>query len=225
MSSQLVSLRRAARVAQAESEPSACCGRLSRVLLSLVVSGALALPSPVSAAARRSHGKSQAASRSSRAGAERGIAEAMSASKIAVLEFRGDGTDEIRAQVIKVLRPKVRELSTNLRSPDTVVQYRDMGAALDLALYIHGHLKDVGKDQSTLTIDLRSGVSGQKITSVKLTGSRRKLYADTEDELWSRIEKPFGRACLEASKAVRHHSAPMRIEAGSPVEDVHRSSL
>ena len=83
----------------------------------------------------------------------------------------------------------------------------------------------MGKDQSTLTIDLRSAVSGQKITSVKFTGSRRKLYADAEDELWSRIEKPFGRACLDASRAVRHHSAPMRIEAGSPIEDAHRSSL
>ena len=150
----------------------------------------------------------------------------MAASKVAILEFRGDGTEEIRAQVIKVLRPKVRELPTNLRAPDTVVQYRDMGAALDLALYIHGHLKDVVSHALTLlTIDLRSAVTGQKITSVKFTGNRRKLYADAEDELWSRIEKPFGRACLDASRAVRHHSAPMRIEAGSPIEDARRSSL
>ena len=230
MLSQLVpdSLRRAACAAQAERGSFVCRSTRARRLLSLVLTAALALPVTASAAARKSHGKSKTPSRSkttAQADRERETAEAMSASKVAVLEIRGDSTDEIRAQIIKVLRPKVRELSTNLRAPDTVVQYRDMGAALDLALYIHGHLKDVGKDQSTLTIDLRSGVSGQKITSVKFTGSRRKLYADAEDELWSRIEKPFGRACLDASKAVRHHSAPMRIEAGTPIEDSHRSAL
>ena len=233
MLSQLVpdSLGRAACVAQAERDPSVSRSRRSRALLSLVIAASLALPSPASAAARKPHGKTKAVSRSKAKALaaererERETAEALSASKVAILEFRGDGTDEIRAQVIKVLRPKVRELSTNLRAPDTVVQYRDMGAALDLALYIHGHLKDVGRDQSTLTIDLRSAVSGQKITSVKFTGSRLKLYADAEDELWSRIEKPFGRACLDASKAVRHHSAPMHIEAGTPIEDSHRSSL
>jgi hypothetical protein len=134
--------------------------------------------------------------------------------------------EQIRGQVLKVLKTKVREVSTNLRPPDTTEQYRDMGAALDLALYVHGQIKDTGKDQSVLTIDLRSGVNGRKLTSVKFTGSRRKLYADAEDELWKRIEKPFGRACLEASKAVRHHNAPMHIEAGTPIEDsAARSSL
>ena len=100
-----------------------------------------------------------------------------------------------------------------------------MGAALNLALYVHGQIRDVSKDTSILTIDLRSGVSGRKLTSVRFTGSRRKLYADAEDELWNKIEKPFGRACLEAARAVRHHNAPMRIEAGSPIEDSARSSL
>lgn len=155
----------------------------------------------------------------------REAAEAVSSSKIAILPFRGDDTDQIRAQIIKVLRPKVRELSTNLRAPDTAEQYRDMGAALKLALYVHGSVKDVGRDQSVLTVDLRSGVSGRKISSVTFTGSRRKLYADAEDELWPRLEKPFSRACFDATKAVRHHNAPMRIEAGTPVADSARSSL
>jgi hypothetical protein len=144
---------------------------------------------------------------------------AVASSKIALFEFRGDNTEQIRAQVIKALKPRVREIATNLKSPDTTEQYRDMGAALNLALYIHGQIKDTGKDMAVLTIDLRSGVSGRKLTSVKFTGNRRKLYADAEDELWHKIEKPFGRACVEASKAVRHHNAPMRIEAGTPIED------
>jgi hypothetical protein len=153
-------------------------------------------------------------------------AEAVAASKIALLDFHGERTEQIRAQVLKVLKTKVREVSSNLRPPDTAEQYRDMGAALDLALYVHGQIKDMGKDQSVLTIDLRSGVNGRKLTSVKFTGSRSKLYADAEDELWKRIEKPFGRACLEATRAVRHHNAPMRIEAGTPIEDSSaRSSL
>jgi hypothetical protein len=190
----------------------------------LLTGGAsVALAAPRKAAAK-SHSRAKAhASTEARAREE---AEAITASKIALLAFHGDNTEQIRAQVIKVLKPKVREISTNLKSPDTTEQFRDMGAALDLALYVHGQIKDTGKDMAVLTIDLRSGVSGRKLTTVKLTGNRRKLYADAEDELWHKIEKPFGRACLEATKAVRHHNAPMRIEAGTPVEDSSaRSSL
>jgi hypothetical protein len=191
-------------------------------LLAGTVSVAEAAPRKTARAKSRGSAKASA-SAEARVGAG---ADVVAASKIALLDFHGDSVEQIRGQVLKVLKTKVREVSTNLRPPDTTEQYRDMGAALDLALYVHGQIKDTGKDQSVLTIDLRSGVNGRKLTSVKFTGSRRKLYADAEDELWKRIEKPFGRACLEASKAVRHHNAPMHIEAGTPIEDsAARSSL
>jgi hypothetical protein len=191
-------------------------------LLAGTASLAEAAPRKTARAKSRSSAKANA-SAEVRVGAG---ADVVAASKIALLDFRGDNVEQIRGQVLKVLKTKVREVSANLRPPDTTEQYRDMGAALDLALYVHGQIKDTGKDQAVLTIDLRSGVNGRKLTSVKFTGSRRKLYADAEDELWKRIEKPFGRACLEASKAVRHHSAPMHIEAGTPIEDsAARSSL
>jgi hypothetical protein len=191
-------------------------------LLAGTVSVAEAAPRKTARAKSRGSAKASA-SAEARVGAG---SDVVAASKIALLDFHGDSVEQIRGQVLKVLKTKVREVSTNLRPPDTTEQYRDMGAALDLALYVHGQIKDTGKDQSVLTIDLRSGVNGRKLTSVKFTGSRRKLYADAEDELWKRIEKPFGRACLEASKAVRHHNAPMHIEAGTPIEDsAARSSL
>ncbi len=196
-------------------------------ILALLLAGqvSVALAAPRKAAAK-SHSRGHAKAHASAEDRAREEAEAVTGSKIALFAFRGDDTEQIRAQVIKVLKPRVREISTNLKSPDTAEQYRDMGAALDLALYVHGQIKDTGKDMAVLTIDLRSGVSGRKLTSVKFTGNRRKLYADAEDELWHKIERPFGRACLEATKAVRHHNAPMRIEAGTPIEDSSaRSSL
>jgi hypothetical protein len=201
-----------------------------RLGLAWIVAALLAGTVSVAAAAPRKTGKAKSrGSAKTNASAEVRVgagSDVVAASKIALLDFHGDSVEQIRGQVLKVLKTKVREVSTNLRPPDTTEQYRDMGAALDLALYVHGQIKDTGKDQSVLTIDLRSGVNGRKLTSVKFTGSRRKLYADAEDELWKRIEKPFGRACLEASKAVRHHNAPMHIEAGTPIEDsAARSSL
>ena len=216
--------------------PALCLPRrlgLAWMLVALLVGAAVGAVSVAEAAPRKSaarakaKGKSHfsAKARSSGEARVRDEAAAVAASKIALLPFRGDNVEQIRRQVIKVLRPRVREISTNLKSPDTAEQYRDMGAALNLALYVHGQIKDVGKDKSILTIDLRSGVSGRKLASVRFTGNRRKLYADAEDELWQKIEKPFGRACLQATKAVRHHNAPMRIEAGSPIEDSARSSL
>jgi len=197
-------------------------------ILAAVLAGSVSV---AEAAPRKSASKAKAPSRgrakASAGGASqvRDASAAVARSRIALLEFRGDNTDQIRAQVIKVLKTKVGEVSTNLRPADTTEQYRDMGAALNLALYVHGQIKDTGKDTAVLTIDLRSGVSGRKLTSVKFTGNRRKLYADAEDELWAKIEKPFSRACLEATTAVRRHNAPMRIEAGSPIEDSARSSL
>ena len=201
-----------------------------RLGLAWIVAALLAGTVSLAEAAPRKTGKAKSrGSAKANASAEVRVgagADVVAASKIALLDFRGDSVEQIRGQVLKVLKTKVREVSTNLRPPDTTEQYRDMGAALDLALYVHGQIKDTGKDQAVLTIDLRSGVNGRKLTSVKFTGSRRKLYADAEDELWKRIEKPFGRACLEASKAVRHHNAPMHIEAGTPIEDsAARSSL
>ena len=175
------------------------------------------------AAPRKTQAKGKTQSRgSAKAKAQAGArtseeATAIAGGKVAVLEFRGDDVEMLRKQVIKVLKSKGMEVSTNLRPVDTAEQYRDMGAALDLAIYVQGQIKDTGKDQAVLTIDLRSGVSGRKITSVKFSGNRRKLYADAEDELWRKVEKTFGRACVEASKAVRHHNAPMRIEAGTPI--------
>ena len=194
-------------------------------LLAALLAGSV---SAADAAPRKAKGKAQSrGSATARTGADShasGVAAAIAGSKIALLQFRGDNVDLIRGQVIKVLKTKVREVSTNLRPADTTEQYRDMGAALNLALYVQGQIKDTGKDQAVLTIDLRSGVSGRKITSVTFTGNRRKLYADAEDELWRKIEKPFGRACLAATKAVRHHNAPLRIEAGSPLDEISARS-
>lgn len=195
----------------------------SACILAVVMVGAVSV---AQAAPRKGHSRGGAKARASAESHAREEADAVAGSRIALLDFRGDDVDRIRGQVIKVLKSKVREVSTNLKSPDTAEQYRDMGAALNLALYINGHIKDTGKDMSVLTIELRSGVNGRKLATVRFTGSRRKLYADAEDELWKKIEKPFGRACLEATKAVRHHNAPMRIEAGTPIEDSSaRSSL
>jgi len=199
--------------------------------LAWILAVLLVCAAPVAQAAHRksaakSHSRGGAKARASAESRAREEVAAVTSSKIALLEFRGDDTERIRAQVIKVLKPRVRQISTNLKTPDTTEQFRDMGAALNLALYVHGQIKDTGKDRAVLTIDLRSGVSGRKITTVRFSGNRRKLYADAEDELWQRIEKPFGRACLEATKAVRRHNAPTHIEAGTPIEDSSaRSSL
>lgn len=199
---------------------------LAWILVVLLVGSVSVAEAAPRKGAAKGHSRSSAKAHASSDAHARDEAGAVTGSKIALFEFRGDNTEQIRAQVIKVLKPRVREISTNLKSPDTTEQYRDMGAALDLALYIHGQIKDTGKDMAVLTIDLRSGVSGRKLTTIKFTGNRRKIYADAEDELWQKIEKPFGRACLKATKAVRHHNAPMRIEAGSPIEDSSaRSSL
>jgi hypothetical protein len=43
-----------------------------------------------------------------------------------------------------------------------------------------------------------------------------------EADFWQRVKAPLGRACVDARKPGRRHNAPMRIEAGTPIEDSPR---
>jgi hypothetical protein len=138
--------------------------------------------------------------------------------RVAVFAFKGEDTPApIRTEVVNLLRSKGLTVMTTLLPVDSAVQYRDMAASLGLAVYVHGEVRDDGA-HARAVVHIRSGVSGRKIKSARFAGPSRDLPTDVGQSLWGAVGPSFLRACAEAAKPRKGGRAPMRIEAGTPLE-------
>jgi hypothetical protein len=181
------------------------------------------------AASRRqkSHGKPKAGAKPPSPAAARASARAKSKTeaeeakvasrKVAVFAFEGDDAEPLRKHVIQALSDRGLRVETTLKPLDTAEQYRDMGATLNLASYVHGRIKDTSGEHAVATVVIRSAVTGRKLATATFNGFRRGLPFDVEEKLWERVGPALVHACVEASKPGRRHNAPMRIEAGTPL--------
>jgi len=207
---------------------------LHRFLLAFLVLTAVIGTSPaVEAAPRRakSHAKAKARSKAKHASwaptraAARGKARAevkepapaVPKGKVAVFAFEGEDTYSVHDHVIQALADRGMKVEAALPRVDTAEQYRDMGAVMELAAYVHGHVKQLPADHAVATIVIRSGVTGRTLTTATFTGYRRGLPYDVEEKLWQRLGPAFKRACVEATKPRPRHNQPMLIEAGTPL--------
>lgn len=145
------------------------------------------------------------------------LEETAAGHRVAVFAFEGEDTYSVRDHVVQALKDRGLQIDTSLRVVDTAEQYRDMGATLNISVYLHGKVKQLPADRSTATIVVRSAVTGQKLTSVTFNGFRRGLPYDVEEKLWGKIGPVVARACVEANKPGRRHNKPMMIEAGTPL--------
>jgi hypothetical protein len=194
-------------------------GTGTKLILSFVVL-ALALGASPSLDAKPRRAKSSAkrsapkgAGPSSGGAGESALADA----KIAVLPFEGEDPEQLRKHVIKVLVERGFQVNSTLKLQDNPTQYRDMGAALNLAVYVHGKLKPTSAEHATATVTIRSAVTGRPVATATFNGFRRGLPYDVEEKLWDRVGPAFRRACVEATKPNRRHSTPLYIEAGTPL--------
>lgn len=137
--------------------------------------------------------------------------------RVAVFAFEGEDTYSVRDHVVQALKDRGLQIETAIRAVDTAEQYRDMGATLNISVYLHGKVKQLPADRSTATIVVRSAVSGQKLTSVTFKGFRRGLPYDVEEKLWNKVGPVIARACIEANQPGRRHNKPTMIEAGTPL--------
>ena len=138
--------------------------------------------------------------------------------KVAVFLFDGDGAPSLRARVVRLLRARGLKVTTTLRPVDSAEQYREMADALQLAAFLDGEASEDG-DQASVTVYLRSGVSGLRIASATLASARRTLPGELDKSLWPQIGPPLARVCVEAAKPRKREREPMRIEAGTPLEN------
>lgn len=151
----------------------------------------------------------------------RAEAEAIATKKAAVFAFEGEGSEQLRDHVVRVFEDNRMQVAIDLRAPDRsrylAEQFRDMAAALDLSVYVHGRIKSQSRERAVATIVVRSGVTGRPIAHVRFEASRRELLGEVREKLWDKVRTVVARACAEASRGRRRHNKPTRIEAGTPL--------
>jgi hypothetical protein len=141
--------------------------------------------------------------------------------KVAIFAFDGEGAEPLRDQVVQLFRANRMDVATNLLAPDrsryVAEQFRDLGAALDLSLYVQGRIRHQSADRAVAVITVRSGVTGRPIASVRFEGARHGLAGEVREKLWKKVHRAVARACSDASHGRRRHNEPTRIEAGTPL--------
>ena len=137
--------------------------------------------------------------------------------KFVVFTFTGEGGHRMQQQVVSSLRAKGLKVITNLRPVDSAEQYREMAVTLNLVAYIDGEYVSEG-DEASATVYVRSGVTGLRAVSTTFAGERRTLAGEVAKGLWDRISPDLSRLCADAAKPRKVERAPLRIEAGTPLE-------
>jgi hypothetical protein len=138
--------------------------------------------------------------------------------KFVVFTFAGEGAHRVQQQVISSLRAKGLKVITNLRPVDSAEQYREMAVTLNLVAYVDGEYAGDG-DQASATVYVRSGVTGLRAVSTTFAGEKRTLPAEIGRGLWDRISPDLSRLCADAAKPRKAERPPLRIEAGTPLEN------
>jgi hypothetical protein len=149
---------------------------------------------------------------------EKPTAISVTKGKVAVFAFKGDDGDAVRAEVVHILRARGLDVMTSLRPVDSAAQFREMADTLDLAAYIDGEVRDDGRKETAI-VHVRSGATGFRVASAAFYGTESKVPDDVGRALWNRIGAAVARACVSASRPRKHERAPLRIEAGTPIEN------
>jgi hypothetical protein len=144
--------------------------------------------------------------------------------KVAVFGFKGEGAARVQQAVVSTLRTRGLQVTTELRPVDSAEQYREMAATLGLAAYIDGKVGGQGP-RGQATVQVRSGVTGRRIASVRFAGDRSALADNVESGLWPRTHAQFTRLCAEAAKPHKGPRRALRIDAGTPIENTPREDL
>jgi hypothetical protein len=137
--------------------------------------------------------------------------------KVAVFGFKGEGAARVQQAVVSTLRTRGLQVTTSLRPVDTAEQYREMAATLRLAAYIDGNVGG-GGSRAQATVQVRSGITGRRIASLRFSGERSGLAADVGGGLWPRTGPQLARLCAEAAKPRKRGRGALRINAGTPIE-------
>jgi hypothetical protein len=191
----------------------------SSVVLAVAVAAGLLSVSPEAAAKHAaSHAKAKAkpAAKNCPAPKDEPPPIVVAGGKVAVFTFTGDDAEQVRKQVMHLLKSKGMKVMTNLRPVDSAEQFREMSVTLNLVAYIDGEVTIEGNDGSA-TVFIRNGATGMRTASATVAADRHQLAATITKEIWDKIGPALSQACADATKPRKGGREPMRINAGTPL--------
>jgi len=139
--------------------------------------------------------------------------------KVAVFIIQGDDVYQpVREAVVRSLRRKGLDVTAALRPVDSPAQYREMSTTLKVAAYVDGEVTGEGAHHNA-HIRIRSGVTGQHVAVANFSGPTPKIVGAISRSLWNRVGSATMRACSATAHSHRREREPLRIEAGTPLDD------
>jgi len=144
--------------------------------------------------------------------------------KVAVFVIQGDDVYQpVRAAVVQSLRRKGLDVTATLRPVDSPAQYREMSSTLKVAAYVDGEVTGEGAHHNA-HIRVRSGVTGQSVAVANFSGPTPKIVGGITRSLWNKVGSATMRACSGTAHSHRREREPLRIEAGTPLDDASIAS-
>ena len=135
-----------------------------------------------------------------------------------LLPLRDDDDHSFTSQVERLLRAHGVDVATDVRGVDTPEQFRELATHLGIAAFVDGNLKEREGDAiSKVTVQVRSGYTGRRLTLVTFRETKIHLRAEMEDKLWTKVGPSIARACVDAAKPRKRDRDPMMIQAGVPL--------
>ena len=193
-----------------------------RLLTALAVATTFTAAAPLAAGAAGRHPAraSRAASGAHPRTARRAKVTPDQAGKVVLLPIRDDDDHGFTSQIERLLRARGLDVVTDVRGVDTAEQFRELASHLGIAAFVDGNLKQREGDAiSRVTIQVRNGYTGRKLTVVTFRETKLHLRAEVEDKLWPKVGPAIARACADAAKPRRRDRDPLMIEAGTPLAD------
>lgn len=137
--------------------------------------------------------------------------------KVAIFPLKWDDDRTIYVQIERILRSKGLEVVDGVRPVDTAEQYRELATAMGLAAFVGGDYWEKD-DKARVTINVRSGYTGQKVAVGTFKETPLHMHAEVEDKLWKKVGPAMSRACVDANRPRKKGRNPLMIEAGTPLE-------
>jgi NADPH:quinone reductase-like Zn-dependent oxidoreductase len=138
--------------------------------------------------------------------------------KVVLLPLRDDDDHSFTSQIERLLRAHGVDVATDVRGVDTAEQFRELATHLGIAAFVEGTLKEKeGNAISKVTVQVRSGYTGRRLTLVTFRETKLHLRAEMEDKLWAKVGPAIAHACVDSAKPRKRDRDPMMIQAGIPL--------
>ena len=177
------------------------------VAAALIALAAAAPPAHARGAGRRPAKTKAAAHAGKKAAAPRAKIASSPEGKVVLLPLRDDDDRSFTSQVERLMRARGVEVVTDVRGVDTPEQFRELATHLGIAAFVEGTLKEREGDAiSKVTVQVRSGYTGRKLTAITFRETKLHLRAQMEDMLSSKIGPAIARACARREQAAQARS-------------------